>query len=108
MSKARDILTRAADAFDKVAAYFEKEEAQAQEKRAAELKSEYLDPISEALEVQDPVIREKLAATDPDVLKLIKTRTAFSGGAADSLGGSSEKVASAEEDPLLAFCMTED
>ena len=110
-TKAVDVLLRAAASLEKVANYFDQEEVAAQEKNAAQLKSELLEPISQALDIKDPSMREKLAAVDPDVLRFLKISVATKQDNAQedhSLGGPTEKIASESDDALLAFCMSDD
>jgi len=104
-------LLKAADVLEKVAAIFDKEEVVAQEKRAASLKSDFLDPIKEAYPEAGSSLSEKLANTDPEILALIKKAAPTQVTSDYDFGaGASEKLASdySEDDALLAFCSAED
>jgi len=114
-AQASAVLVRAANAFEKLAVYFQKEATEEQTQKVAHLKSTVLDPIAERVPSSlNPKLAEKLAGLDPDVLGFIQALTAPGSVAASrhdemSLGGPSEKLASsADDDPLLAFCSTED
>lgn len=103
-------LLHVADVLEKCAAYFQDEEQVETEKRAEHLRTEFLDPIRNSVTDMAPGIQEKLANADPEILGLLKNLSASSGTTDDgSLGGPTEKIASdVSDDPLLAFCMSED
>ena len=100
-------ILQAADVLEKVAYYFDEEDRKTTEKQAQDLEENYISPIKESVGNLKPGVAEKLAHTDPDILDLIR---GISVSSADdgSLGGPTEKLASDESDPLLAFCITED
>lgn len=103
-------LLKAAAVMEKIAAIFDKEELIAQEKKAALLKSDFLDPIKAAHPEASTSLTEKLANTDPEVLALLK-KTAETEVSEDfGFGAGSEKFAedASEDDALLAFCSGED
>jgi len=103
-------LLKAAAIMEKVAAIFDKEEIIAQEKRAALLKSDFLDPIRAAHPEASNSLTEKLANTDPEVLALLKNSASLEVDADMGFGEGSEKIASDgdEDDALLAFCSSGD
>jgi len=105
-------LLKAAHILEKCAEIFEKEEIQENEKRAEELKTNYLNPIKEAAPEATDTLTEKLATLDPEVLGFIKNITSHQQETYNDSGWGegTEKVASGDEDedPILAFCLSED
>jgi len=100
-------ILQAADVLEKVAYYFDEEDRKTKEKQAQDLESNYIKPIKDSLGNLKPGVAEKLASVDLDILDLIKG-ISVSGLEDNSLGGPTEKVASDDSDPLLAFCVSDD
>lgn len=103
-------ILKAVAALEKCAEIFDKEEKALVEKKAEQVKKDYIEPIRETFTDLNPAFATKLANLDPEILGWIKSAVVHTRATEDySLGGPSvEKTAGEFSDSILAFISGDD